>query len=161
MEIQYKVCGAEDLETLLAPRLALLREANGYAPDTYMGDVEENNRLFLQENMSGENHMAYLACREGQVVGCGGLCFYTLMPTCQGPNGRCAHVMNIYTLPQYRRQGVGRGILRHLLAKAKAEGCARILLGASDEGRKLYEQCGFVPARYEMEYGWNEEEATC
>lgn len=114
MEIQYKVCGEEDLETLLALRLALLREANGYAPDTYMGDVEENNRLFLQENMNSENHIAYLACREGQVVGCGGLCFYTLMPTCQGPNGRCAHVMNIYTLPQYRRQGVGRGMLRHL-----------------------------------------------
>lgn len=54
------------------------------------------------------------------------------------------------TAPAYLRQGVGRAMLAHLLAEARAAGFARVSLetGANDAfaaARAMYEAAGFAP----------------
>ena len=83
-------------------------------------------------------------------AGCGSVCITQLMPTCDNPGGKCATVMNMYTAPQHRRKGIGQAVLAKLVAYAKQQGCGRILLEASEQGRLLYEKNGFVPAVHEM-----------
>jgi predicted GNAT family N-acyltransferase len=48
-------------------------------------------------------------------------------------------------LPEYRRQGVGRAILQHLLAIARQQGYTRIQLSAQQSVIAFYAQQGFVP----------------
>jgi GNAT superfamily N-acetyltransferase len=54
-------------------------------------------------------------------------------------------IVNVYTDPSWRRQGVARALMRELMHWALAQGCDRVTLHASDEGRHLYESLGFVP----------------
>jgi ribosomal protein S18 acetylase RimI-like enzyme len=66
-----------------------------------------------------------------------------------GPDGR---IRNVYVAPQFRRRGVGRALTLAAIAAAEEMGVSRLVLGASDDGRSLYEALGFVAKDDEMVY---------
>lgn len=97
------------------------------------------------------NHIAYLAYDDGVFIGAGGASFYQVMPTYHNPTGKKAYIMNMYTAPEYRRQGIAMHTLDLLVNDAKAQGVSQIALEATDMGRPLYEKYGFVKMNDEME----------
>lgn len=56
-----------------------------------------------------------------------------------------AIVLNVYVEPAWRRHGVGEALMRTVLDTLAARGIRRVVLHASDKGRRLYERLGFVP----------------
>ena len=66
------------------------------------------------------------------------------MPTYHNPSGKKAYIMNMYTAPEYRRQGIAIHTLDLLVKNAKEQGVLQITLEATDMGRLLYEKYGFV-----------------
>lgn len=99
---------------------------------------------------SGE-HIAYLVYDNGKFIGAGGVSFYQVMPTYHNPTGKKAYIMNMYTAPEYRRQGIAIHTLDLLVKDAKEQGVLQIALEATDMGRPLYERYGFVKMEDEME----------
>ena len=73
------------------------------------------------------------------------------MPTYHNPSGKKAYIMNIYTAPEYRRQGIAYRMLDLLVEAAKEQGVLQIALEATDMGRPLYKKYGFVKMQDEME----------
>ena len=59
--------------------------------------------------------------------------------------------MNMYTLPEYRRQGIAFKTLDLLVKDAKKRDIVEISLEATDMGRALYEKYGFEKMKNEME----------
>ena len=62
-----------------------------------------------------------------------------------------AYIMNMYTAPAYRRQGIAFHTLDLLVKDAREQGISQIALEAKDMGRPLYEKYGFVKMEDEME----------
>lgn len=62
----------------------------------------------------------------------------------QVAEGRHAIILNVFTEPQWRRQGVALLLLHRIIAWARAEQIDRLILHASEAGRSLYERLGFV-----------------
>lgn len=58
--------------------------------------------------------------------------------------GGVAGVWNVGTLTEYRRRGVGIGMMRHALAEAHTLGYRRCMLLSSTEGLALYARLGFT-----------------
>jgi GNAT superfamily N-acetyltransferase len=58
-------------------------------------------------------------------------------------SGDVAGVWNVGTLADYRHRGVAAALMRHILADARALGCNKSMLLASDDGRPLYERLGY------------------
>ena len=84
-------------------------------------------------------------------AGAGGVSFYRVMPTYHNPTGWKAYIMNMYTHPDYRRQGIAYHTLDLLVKEARQAGIPLITLEATSMGRPLYEKYGFVGMRDEME----------
>ena len=84
-------------------------------------------------------------------VGAGGVSYFKVMPTYHNPSGEKACIMNMYTAPAYRRQGIAYKTLDLLVKNAKSRGITAISLEATDMGRSLYEKYGFVKMNNEME----------
>jgi GNAT superfamily N-acetyltransferase len=76
----------------------------------------------------------WLAWADGAPVGFGGAVDY----------GPFAYIGLISTLPTAQRQGIGRGLMEHLLAWLEGRGCPMALLDASPAGKPLYDRLGFV-----------------
>jgi GNAT superfamily N-acetyltransferase len=60
-------------------------------------------------------------------------------------------IVNVFTERAWRRKGVARLLMQHVIAWAAETGLDSLVLHASDEGRALYEALGFV-ATNEMRY---------
>src|SRR5436190_21276981 len=58
--------------------------------------------------------------------------------------GRHAIIINVFTEPQWRRQGIALLLLQQIIDWARAERLDSLVLHASEAGRSLYEQLGFV-----------------
>lgn len=52
--------------------------------------------------------------------------------------------MNMYTVPRYRRKGICKTILHLLEEEGEKSGIAAFELHATEEGKKVYTQEGFV-----------------
>jgi GNAT superfamily N-acetyltransferase len=58
--------------------------------------------------------------------------------------GRHAIILNVFTDPPWRHQGVAVLLLQRIIEWARTERLDRLLLHASEAGRPLYESLGFV-----------------
>ncbi len=150
MQYVYRKAELCDLELLVKSRVMVLRAANKLSDDADMSEVESQSREYYKMALADGSHTAYLVFDGQRLIGTGGMSYYSVMPTCDVPSGKKAYVMNMYTDPGYRRQGIAYRTLELLVQDAKARGVEHITLEATDMGRPLYEKYGFVQMQSEM-----------
>lgn len=151
MAFIYKKASLEDLEILTETRICVLRAANKLTDDVDMTEVKKQSYAYYKKALNDDTHVAYLVFDGDAFIGAGGVSFFQVMPTFHNPTGWKAYIMNMYTDPDYRRQGIAYKMLDLLVAEAKERGIASISLEATDAGRPLYEKYGFVEMHEEME----------
>ena len=61
----------------------------------------------------------------------------------KNPENRRALIVNVYTEPEYRGQGLARQLMLTVLDWLKQQGFRAAALHASEAGRHLYETLGF------------------
>src|SRR6267154_883643 len=81
--------------------------------------------------------------RSGRVAGGGGVLLCPWPPSPEYPCTQRAVILNVYTEPEFRKQGIARQIMQTSLAWVKQQGFRSVNLHASKEGRPLYEKLGF------------------
>ena len=59
-------------------------------------------------------------------------------------DGRQGLIVNVFTEPEWRRRGIAKLLMRQIIAWSREQHLADLVLHASDDGRALYEQLGFV-----------------
>ena len=151
MNLTYKKATIDDLELLTNTRITVLRAANKLSANEDMSVVKEESYHYYRDALTNDTHVAYLIFDDNEWVGAGGISFFKVMPTFHNPTGRKAYIMNMYTKPEYRRNGIAYKTLDLLIEEAKRKGITAISLEATDMGRPLYEKYGFVKMNDEME----------
>ncbi len=139
--MEIKKTNADDIETLIDIRLEMLRVVNNLPEDAEFDKVlvDRSREYFLKGNQT-----TVIAIDGGKVIGCASLSYINLMPTYDHPTGKRAHLMNVYTNKDYRRQGIGKKMIELLIDEAKSKGCTEISLDATEQGRLLYTHLGFT-----------------
>lgn len=151
MEIIYKKATLEDIDELTQTRIEVLRAANQLPDDTDMSEIKRQSFEYYQKALGDDSHIAYLIYDGNRFVGAGGVSFFQVMPTYHNPSGNKAYIMNMYTVPEYRRKGIAYKTLDLLVNDVLNRGITSIALEATDMGRPLYEKYGFVKMNNEME----------
>lgn len=139
--IQYRIATKDDLNLLMQIRLEMLKVVNDLTPDyQFSPDFIDSSKAYF-ENADQTTVLAYAG---DTVIGCATICYINIMPTFDHPTGNRAHLMNVYTNIQYRRQGIACHMVDMLIEEAKEKGVTEISLDATQVGRALYRKCGFV-----------------
>ena len=148
---KYKKATIADIDELVRTRIIVLRAANKLSNDVDMSLVEKESYEYYKSALEIGEHMAYLVYDNETFIGAGGVSFYQVMPTYHNPTGKKAYIMNMYTAPAYRRQGIAFHTLDLLVKDIRKQGVSQITLEATEMGRPLYEKYGFVKMEDEME----------
>ena len=106
MALEYKRATLADLDILVETRMEVLRAANRLDASADMAQVERETRAYYRSTLADGTHTAYLVFDGDLFVGAGGVSYYSVMPTYHNPTGQKAYIMNMYTRPAYRRQGI-------------------------------------------------------
>lgn len=151
MNLEYRKATIDDLDLLTKTRIEVLRAANNLDDRIDMSRVERESRKYYENALAKNLHTAYLVFDGVDFVGAGGISYYAVMPTFHNTSGKKAYIMNMYTKPDYRRNGIATKTLDLFIQDAKEHEVTAISLEATDIGRKLYEKYGFVSMTSEME----------
>ena len=139
--MEYRIAGACDIDLLVQSRTDTLRAVNrldaGYQFSAEFLDA--SRRYFLEGDQE-----TVLALEDGRVAGCATMCYIDMMPTFSHPTGKRAHLMNVYTDPAMRRQGIAYRMVSMLIECAWNRGATEISLDATEAGRPLYRKLGFT-----------------
>ena len=139
--IDIRIATKEDIECLMRIRLEMLKVVNNLPENYEHSDevINESHDYFLNGDQ-----MTVLASDGDKVIGCASMSFFRIMPTFSHPKGKRAHLMNVYTRSEYRRQGIARKMVEMLIEKTWEKGATEISLDATALGRPLYESIGFA-----------------
>lgn len=151
MNITYKQANLDDIELLVKSRIMVLREANHLDDSADMSEVKAQSYDYCRKAILNGECIVYLVFDDDKLVGCGGVSFFRIMPTCHNPTGKKAYLMNIYTSPEYRRKGIAYKTLDLLIKATREKGINHIILEATAMGRPMYEKYGFTKMNDEME----------
>ncbi|MCD7843761.1 MAG: GNAT family N-acetyltransferase, partial [Clostridiales bacterium] len=152
MDLTIRKADSSDLEELLRWREVVLREVFSIPAGEDRTELLAANRTYYQTALETGEHIACFACVEEEIVGCGGVCLYREMPSPDNPSGKCGYLMNIYTLPALRQQGVGKAVVQWLVQEAKRWGAEKIYLEASEQAYPLYRSLGFQDMKGYLKY---------
>ena len=131
----------DDIEALMSSRIEMLKVVNDLPDEYKFSDemIKESRDYFINGD-----HLTVLAIDDDMVVGCASMSFIRVMPTFSHPSGIRAHLMNVYTRKEYRRQGIARRMVELLIKETWEKGATEISLDATESGRPLYESLGFT-----------------
>ena len=116
----------------------------GYRDESALDTMTAAFRPWLLRMMHSGEYLAWLAVSdEGSVVAGLGLWLMDWPPHMIGPGARRGNILNVYTSPGHRRQGLARQLMQTALAWCRAHGIRAVILHSSDEGAPLYESLGF------------------
>ena len=138
--IKYRIAANDDIELMMRSRLEMLRVVNNLSDDYEFS--EELVSCSLEYFLNGDQ-TTVLALDEDIVIGCASMSYMRIMPTFSHSTGKRAHLMNVYTNSNYRRQGIARKMVSMLIDDAREKGASEISLDATQSGRPLYESLGF------------------
>jgi len=124
----------------------------GTLPAQQMAALESATVSYLRDAMPRGEYLAWVAeVRDTQplIVGGAGVQLRTILPRPRPGSddlelGPEAIVLNVYVEWSWRRRGVADALMRALLQELAQQNVRRIVLHASDDGRRLYERLGFV-----------------
>lgn len=133
----------EEVDRLVALRCAMF-EGMGQDDPEVLGRVAEASRKYFLENMPTGLFRVWVVEIDGELVGSVGLVVHSVPPGPSNTAGKVGYIMNLVTLPAWRRRGIARALLQHALDVLRAEGVPVASLHASSDGRGLYEELGFA-----------------
>jgi GNAT superfamily N-acetyltransferase len=143
--MEYRMADVSDISELARLRTDMLCEYSDHSEE-FRGMMLERTKKHLEDGMQDGSFVSWTAREDGRIVAMGGAAFFCLPPNDWCPGGKTAYIGNMYTIPEFRRQGVASRLLEHMISDIKRRGCERILLYATDSGRPLYEKHGFEPS---------------
>lgn len=137
----------EDEKLFMTSRMEVLAAVFPEAEPEELEEIAGQTEAYRAE---GADCVTYFAFCGEEFAGCGSICFYRVLPVCHNVAGKKGFVMNMYTRPKYRRQGISYRILEHLIGEARERGIDYVHLDASRLGRFVYRKFGFEQAGDEM-----------
>ena len=143
-EVEVRLAGETDIADLVRLR-RMMWEAMGVEDVSQLNATDEAAAAYFSAAIAAGTFHGWLAVTgTGTAVGAGGVVIDQHPPGPGNLSGRVGYVMNLVTDPRYRRRGIGRRIMETILGWLKEQGVRHVSLHATEAGRPLYEELGFV-----------------
>jgi len=143
--VTIRAATLDDAEAIAGHRRSMFYDM-GHRDEEQLNAMVSAFRPWLREKMAAGEYLAWMATdADGRIVAGLGLWLMDWPPHMVGPGSRRGNILNVYTVPGFRRQGIARRLMGVALDWCRAHGIRAVILHASDDGRALYESLGFAP----------------
>ena len=145
----YRTAGLEDIPGLIRMRIEFLKEVS---PGTKVNEQAFSQELYqyFSKHIAAGDFINWLAVENDTMIGTGGICIHEYPPTFKAPTIPRAYIMNVYTITSHRNRGIARVLFKHLIDEAKSKKVAMVSLHATEAGKSIYRDFGFVERNDEM-----------
>lgn len=140
-----------DLDALVSNRMEFILSMRNNEI-TISDEFRKNTYEYMKKHIEDDSMAIFIAVEEGVIVSSAMVCYYQLLPTISNQSGNTGYILNVYTLPDFRRRGLASELVNNIKQDAKDRKVSRLILNATDMGRPVYEKLGFEDVTKEMLY---------
>lgn len=146
--MRYMQADVSHAQALTALRLEMRKERDAtFDP----GTLQESTLDYFQRNLARGSLVVFACEEDGHLIATVGLSLFEMPPTAKLKNGKVMKLMNMYTLPSHRGNGIAKALLDLAKDYGKRNAYYKIMLNSSPMGLALYEKAGFTPIQNEYE----------
>ena len=138
----------EGIPSMTAARLDYLIEMQGHRQADYLLELTKNLQLYFKQAILEGSFFAMQAEYDGKIVSYGGMIVKKIPGDLNQSSYLEGEILNMYTLPEYRRQGISSVLLKQLISEARKMGISKLALHCSKAGEPLYRKFGFSDPVY-------------
>lgn len=139
MAMQYRKMELNDIDLFIKIRISQLKE-EGAEP---VIDLEPYLQDYYYRHLCDKTFVSWLALDNEKIIGTSGISFVEKPPYYGCPSGKIGLISSMFTVKEYRRQGIANTLLDKIVNEAKDCGCNLIQITASDRGVPFYSNYGF------------------
>jgi hypothetical protein len=133
-----------DIETLIEYRIIFLQEAQG-TPDKELETIlRKSLRQYFEHSLENNSFISWIAEYENKSIGFSGMVMREQPGNLEIPNGRTGYILNMFTVKEYRKNGICGMLFQKLIDEAKQLKLDRLDLHATQDGEPIYRQFDFA-----------------
>ena len=130
----------EDIEIIARMRIMMLDEVT---TEPLPAELENQIRRFVWRHMRDRTCLGVVAETDGRVIADAVIYLFETMPDEVNVKGLTAMLYNVYTLPEFRGQGIMARMLPEVIRLAREAGAVELKMTAEKKAIPLYERMGF------------------
>jgi ribosomal protein S18 acetylase RimI-like enzyme len=149
-EIAIRRATVDDIPDLVRLRRMMFESMRVGDPVRVKATERACTAYFAEAIPAGAFHGWLAVTPAGEAVSTCGVVIDQHPPTPGNLSGNVGYMMNVVTIPEYRRRGLARRVTQAALRWLEERGVQRVTLHATEMGQSLYESLGFELVPNEM-----------
>lgn len=143
--LQLRMTTPDDILMVMYHRRMMFQDM-GFKDETQLEAMQATSIPYFEKKMQDDTYFGWLVENEQQqVIAGGGIVIIDVHSSPAFPLSTRPHIVNVYTEPAYRRNGIARKLMETMLNWCREQNYGVVGLHASPEAKHLYESMGFTP----------------
>ena len=154
--INYKKADLNELDEIIRCRMEFIREDIGPQTPEMEATIQAQLKEYLANHLNRDCYV-FAAEEDQRIISIAFLLIQERPANPRFPNGRTGNIMNVYTVPEKRRQGIAGNVIKQIMDFGKTQNLDFLELKAAPMGYPLYKKLGFEDACSrckEMNFKW-------
>lgn len=140
----------DDKENFVKLRVSLFKELKEIDENTEIEELVRETGNYYTSHID-KDLFCWFAKINGNVVAVASMCIFCRIPYFQNPVGLEGYILNVYTLPEFRKKGAASKLVNEIITFSKNSAIKKLWLNSSEAGKDIYKSLGFRENDNEME----------
>lgn len=141
--VELRTAKESDIEMILEMRILFSNELAGKQDEDLEHNLRQNQKQYFSKELN-KNCICCFALYDGVVASIAVMVFRSQPGNFKNPSGKWGYIMNVYTLPEYRKRGLSARVLNELMSVAAGYDVHAFELHSTKAGEGLYVNAGFI-----------------
>ncbi len=141
--VYRKLCN-NDTDLFIKLRLDFINEFHKDVDETEKDKLKNSLRNYFERHIKNNDFIGIICEYNKEVISAAYLIIGEWPANRNFINGKIATLLNVYTYPEYRKNGIGTNIIKKIIEAAKEQNVSIINLLATEDGESVYKKAGFT-----------------
>jgi len=140
----------DDKENFIKLRVSLFKELKEIDESTEIEELIKETGNYYTSHID-KDLFCWFAKIDDNIAAVASMCIFCRIPYFQNPVGLEGYILNVYTLPKYRKKGAASSLINEIITFSKKSSLKKLWLNSSEAGKDIYKSFGFKENNNEME----------
>jgi len=141
--VYRKLCN-NDADLFIKLRLDFINEFHKDVDETEKDKIKNSLRNYFERHIENNDFIGIVCKYNEEVISAAYLIIGEWPANRSFINGKIATLLNVYTYPEYRKNGIGTNVIKKIVEEAKKQSVSIINLLATEDGENVYKNVGFI-----------------
>jgi predicted acetyltransferase len=143
-DLVYRKLINVDLDLFIKLRLDFFNDSRKIMDETEKDKIKASLKNYFIRHIEDNEFIGIVCECNGKVISTAYLVIDEWPANRNFPNGKIGTLLNVYTYPEYRRNGVATKVIKKIIEEAKKQDVSIINLSATKDGENVYRKIGFT-----------------